>query len=68
MEGDKGDTNEQDTEGFQQEHTKDLLEEDTMMQITAIIKRKKLKTKGNIKKIIQDNIWRVMQKIKKRAT
>ena len=68
MEGDKGDTNEQDTEGFQQEHTKDLLEEDIMMQITAIIKRKKLKTKGNIKKIIQDNIWRVMQKIKKRAT
>ena len=68
MEGDKGDTNEQDTEGFQQEHTKDLLEEDIMMQITAIIKRKKLKTKGNITKIIQDNIWRVMQKIKKRAT
>ena len=39
-----------------------------MMRITTIIKREKLKTKGNIMKIIQDNIWKVMQKIKKRAT
>jgi hypothetical protein len=39
-----------------------------MMRIRTIIKREKLKTKGNIMKIIQDNIWKVMQKIKKRAT